>query len=128
ADNIVYIESPQTPVFFLTVHKEKGLKADNVILLNFQNSTLGFPNQISDDLILQLVLTAPEEYPYAEECRLLYVALTRTKNRIFILLDENKPGLLGLYSYYVRWIILVFSWKKKKPCNHCGYKVFLWWR
>lgn len=92
AENIVFHSSPQTPISFLTIHKSKGLEADNVVLLNFQNSTLGFPNKISDDPILDLVLTSGDEYLYAEERRLLYVALTRTRNRIFILTDENRPS------------------------------------
>lgn len=91
-DSIRYSVSPETPISFMTVHKAKGLESDNVVLLNFRNKTLGFPNQITDDLVLQLVLTAPEEYPYAEERRLLYVAITRTRNRIFILTDSNCPS------------------------------------
>ena len=46
-----YKASPNTPIIFMSAHKSKGLEADNVILLNFQNSTLGFPNKISDDPI-----------------------------------------------------------------------------
>lgn len=87
-----YNASPKTPITFLTVHKAKGLEADNVVLLNFQNSTLGFPNKIADDPMLRLVLTAPEDYPYAEERRLLYVAMTRTRNRVFILTDNKRPS------------------------------------
>lgn len=90
--NINYLASPETPIRFLTVHKAKGLEADNVVLLNFQNATLGFPNKIADDPMLRLVLTAPEDYPYAEERRLLYVAMTRTRNRVFVLTDSKKPS------------------------------------
>lgn len=90
--NIKYLASPETPIRFLTVHKAKGLEADNVVLLNFQNATLGFPNKIADDPMLRLVLTAPEDYPYAEERRLLYVAMTRTRNRVFVLTDSKKPS------------------------------------
>ena len=89
---IAYMPSPSTPISFLTVHRSKGLEADNVVLLNFQNSTLGFPNKIADDPVLSLVLTDNDEFPYAEERRLLYVALTRTRNRVFVLADENKPS------------------------------------
>lgn len=90
--SLKYLASPETPISFMTVHKSKGLEADNVVLLNFQNATLGFPNKIADDPMLRLVLTAPEDYPYAEERRLLYVAMTRTKNRVFILTDSKRPS------------------------------------
>ena len=76
----------------MSVHKSKGLEADNVILLNFKNDKLGFPNQIADDKVLNLVLTNAEDFKFAEECRLFYVAITRTKNRTFILTDNRNPS------------------------------------
>lgn len=91
-EKVIYKDSPKTPMAFLTVHKSKGLEADNIVLLNFKNATLGFPNKISDDPILELVLSSADTYAYAEERRLLYVALTRTKNRSYVLVDENKPS------------------------------------
>jgi DNA helicase-4 len=42
---------------FLTVHKSKGLEADNVIVINMENKLSGFPNKIADDPILSLVLS-----------------------------------------------------------------------
>ncbi|MDO4805358.1 MAG: UvrD-helicase domain-containing protein [Lachnospiraceae bacterium] len=89
---LTYNASPATPISFLTVHRSKGLEADNVVLLNFRNETLGFPNKIADDPLLGLVLTDGDEFPYAEERRLLYVALTRTRNRVFVLVDESRPS------------------------------------
>ena len=89
---MVYKYSPQTPVSFLSVHKSKGLEADNVVLLNFKNTMLGFPNKIADDPILELVLSSADIYEYAEERRLLYVALTRTKNRSYVLVDAEQPS------------------------------------
>ena len=90
--NIRLKEYPDTPVSFLSIHKAKGLEADNVVLLNFQNSTLGFPNKISDDPLLELVLADDDSFMYAEERRLFYVALTRTRNRIYVLVNENIPS------------------------------------
>lgn len=93
SDRFVYKKSPSTPITFMTVHKAKGLEADNVILLNFQNSTLGFPNKIADDPMLELVLSAADNFPYGEERRLFYVAMTRTKNRLIVLTDSSKPSV-----------------------------------
>ena len=91
-EHLHYKYSPDTPVSFLTVHRSKGLEADNVILLNFENSVLGFPNKIADDPMLEVVLSKADEYMYAEERRLLYVALTRTKNRVCVLVNGERPS------------------------------------
>ena len=89
----IYLDSPQTPIRFLTIHRAKGLEADNVVFLNFRNGMLGFPSQMEDNPILNLVLSEPEDYPYAEERRLLYVALTRTRNREYIMVDQDHPSV-----------------------------------
>lgn len=92
-EKLIYLPIPELNIEFLSVHKSKGLEADNVILLNFKNDKLGFPNQIQDDKVLNLVLTDSENFRFAEERRLFYVAITRTKNRTFILTDNNRPSL-----------------------------------
>ena len=91
-EQLEYIPIPELQIDFFSVHKSKGLEADNVILLNFKNDKLGFPNQIADDKVLNLVLTNAEDFKFAEERRLFYVAITRTKNRIFILTDNKNPS------------------------------------
>ena len=91
-EKIVYKASPEMNMSFLTVHKSKGLEADNVIILNFMNDTLGFPNKITDDPLLDLVLTSPDGFPYSEERRLLYVALTRSRKKTYILVDADAPS------------------------------------
>lgn len=78
---------------FLTVHKSKGLEADNIIILNLENKMSGFPNQIEDDPILDFVLTQSEKYPFAEERRLFYVALTRTRNKCYLLVPEINSSI-----------------------------------
>lgn len=76
---------------FKTVHKAKGLEADNVILLNLNDSNYGFPNKIDNEL--QKKILPKNKYLYEEERRLFYVALTRTKNNIFLLVDKEKPSI-----------------------------------
>ena len=74
---------------FITVHKSKGLEADNVIILNLKNHLLGFPNKMTDDPILSLLLSDAEDYRFAEERRLFYVALTRTQNEVVLFIPSD---------------------------------------
>lgn len=64
------------------------MEAENVIVINLENRLVGFPNKISDDPVLSLVLTDLDTFSYAEERRLFYVALTRTKNITYIVAPE----------------------------------------
>lgn len=78
---------------FLTVHRSKGLEADNVIIINLENKLTGFPNKISDDPILALVLTDLDDFNFSEERRLFYVALTRTKNTTYLLTPIQRQSI-----------------------------------
>ena len=71
----------------LTIHKSKGLESDNVILINSDN----IPSRIKEDNILNKLNLSKDRFPFNEERRLFYVALTRTKNNIYILV--NNPSL-----------------------------------
>ena len=64
---------------FITVHSSKGLEADHVILPRVTSETLGFPSRVSDDPVLKLAMPRGDDFEYAEERRLFYVALTRAK-------------------------------------------------
>ena len=78
---------------FLTVHKSKGLEADYVIILQCNKDTYGFPSLVSDDPVLNYVLTKSDQYPYGEERRLFYVAITRAKVKTYILYDRRYPSV-----------------------------------
>ena len=78
---------------FLTVHKSKGLEADYVILLQCNKDTYGFTSLVSDDPVLNYVLTKSDQFPYGEERRLFYVAITRAKMKTFVLYDKRFPSV-----------------------------------
>lgn len=78
---------------FLTAHKSKGLEADYVIILQCNKDTYGFPSLVSDDPVLNYVLTKSDQYPYGEERRLFYVSITRAKIRTFVLYDKRFPSV-----------------------------------
>ena len=77
---------------FMTVHRAKGLGYDNVIIINAIDAVYGFPSQVRDDPVLKFVLKDDQSIEYAEERRLFYVALTRTKNRVYIVVPQQHPS------------------------------------
>ena len=54
------------------------------------NKTLGFPNKTVDDKILRFVSKSKINYLYDEERRLFYVALTRTKEKVYLFAPINS--------------------------------------
>lgn len=98
-DIIIYKKNPSIKIIYLTVHKSKGLESENVIIINLINNYLGFPSQIKNEKILRLVSNNYDRYPYSEERRLFYVALTRTKNYVYLLVPKTN------YSIFIKELI-----------------------
>ena len=73
----------------MTVHASKGLQADYVFILNNKNGRKGFPSKIEDAPVMKLFSDNPEEFPYAEERRLFYVAMTRAKKKVIFVPPSN---------------------------------------
>ncbi len=77
----------------LTIHKAKGLEADVVFLLGATNRKgQDFPSSIQDDPIISLFMTSVDEMPWAEERRLLYVALTRAKHKVYVVTPQGEAS------------------------------------
>ena len=76
-------------ISYKTIHASKGLESDFVILINAGN----IPNRNADEPIINLLLGASEYFQFAEERRLFYVALTRTKSIIYILEQNKRPSV-----------------------------------
>lgn len=104
-------------ISFMTVHGSKGLQADYVFLLNTKAYGMGFPSQIADAPILQLLLDNCDHYPFAEERRLFYVAITRAKKKVWLV------TLKGNESVFVKEIDEVHGEDMRKEqytCPLCG--------
>lgn len=80
-------------VKFLTAHSSKGLTFDNVIVINNNDNIYGFPSKVIDDPLINLINKKEENFVYAEERRLFYVAITRTKNYVYLLYEKKKESL-----------------------------------
>lgn len=124
------VKYPKLDITFMTAHASKGLGYDNVIVVNGRNETYGFPSKIEDDPVLSFVIKGDRSIDYAEERRLFYVAMTRTKNRVYFLAPEENPSefLLEIKRDYKN-VVLRGTWNEnppknsipKKSCPICGY-------
>lgn len=104
-----YINYNNCNIKYLTIHRSKGLEEECVVIINLRDDTLGIPNKIKDDKVLKYVNNNVDIYPFEEERRLFYVALTRTKNEIYLLVDRKNPSifvkeLIKNYSKYIEYI------------------------
>ena len=78
---------------FLTIHKSKGLEADNVVLLDFNRELLLSPHPYGDLFNLFGDTRLTER---ADQARLIYVALTRAKRRLYLLTKDPNVGLTNI--------------------------------
>ena len=112
---------PSLDLSFSTVHGAKGLEAEYVVVLGVCAGRYGFPTEVTDDPLLDLVLSAPEHHPNAEERRLLYVALTRAARRVYVLAEGSarSPFVKELLEEDYR--IEVFGGRAAPvaPCPDC---------
>ncbi|WP_333500870.1 DNA helicase IV [Kluyvera genomosp. 2] len=83
---------PKLNIDFMTVHASKGQQADYVIVLGLQEGFDGFPAPVRESIMEQALLPEPEDFPDAEERRLLYVAMTRARLRVWLLFNKAQPS------------------------------------
>lgn len=86
------VDTNRIDLEFITVHASKGLEADHIILPRMTSETLGFPSKVADDPVLLLAMPSGDDYPFAEERRLFYVALTRAKQTVTLVTMERKES------------------------------------
>lgn len=125
---------PKAKLEFLTAHSSKGLGFDNVIIINARNEVFGFPSKIDDDPVMKYVTKDDTSIEYAEERRLFYVAMTRTKNRVYIVTPEQHPSefILELIKDYPNVLVLgnlikdnSVNMSLMKKCPICSYPLQL---
>lgn len=112
---------PKLKLIFSTVHASKGLESDYVIVLGLSAGKFGFPSEIVDDPLLDMVLAKSEGYANAEERRLLYVAITRAKRRVFLLSEGKQPSSFVKEILAGGYDVTVFGHAPEAdvPCPKC---------
>lgn len=98
-------------IYYKTIHKAKGLEEENILIINLTNDTNSLPSKIKDESILKYVLIHKDIYPYEEERRLFYVAITRTENYCYLYVDKKNPSIfieeiIKNYKKYITFINL----------------------
>lgn len=96
---------------FFTIHRSKGLTADNVLIINcveHPDEKFGFPAgdgiQSVKDEVLNLC-RGPEFRLAEEETRLFYVALTRAKKRVFVQTVKGKESRFTTPKFLPRALV-----------------------
>ena len=83
---------PQLRILSSTAHSSKGSEADYVVIIGLKSGKHGFPSEMADDPVLEMVLADGEAFEFAEERRLFYVALTRARKRVYLVTDAASPS------------------------------------
>lgn len=114
-DILICKDIPSANIEAITIHRSKGLTADQVIVFGLREDT--FPSKgyseywifeyfrldTLDDVLRfngKEIKFLEESYPNAEERRLFYVALTRTRNKVYLVAPKSEK----IASSFVREI------------------------
>ena len=84
---------PKLQLEFMTIHASKGQQADYVIVVGLKEGSDGFPAPARESVMEEALLPVPEDFPDAEERRLLYVAITRARHRVWLLFNKDEPSV-----------------------------------
>lgn len=106
---ITYVGYEDIFIEGMTIHKSKGLTCDEVIVIGLNNQ---FPSEGHSKFWIESLFKKPiedEKIPFAEERRIFYVALTRTRNRVHLLTNVNAK----YRSPFVDEIAYIINDKKK---------------
>lgn len=126
AHRVICTAYPDAKLTFLTTHSAKGLGYDEVIIVNMIEGRFGFPSQIENDPIMKLVVSEDRGINFSEERRLFYVALTRTKNNVYLMTPKSKPSRFVLELIkdhnikHAHDLSLEINEKYRYKCPECG--------
>src|SRR5436190_964420 len=106
-------QTRQLKAQFMTVHKAKVLEADIIVILNCNSGKYGFPSEMSEDQVLNLLLSESDQFENGEERRLFYVAMTRAKEIVYFIADSSFK------SKFILELELESGQSPNKKCPSC---------
>lgn len=116
-----------THVKFITAHSAKGLEADYVFLLA-DMGTACFPSTVDED-ISSLFPDLNEDIAVPEERRVFYVAMTRAREKLFIVNRYGGKDAFASKSPFLGEIIdeNISSFESSTPvCSVCNGPLIIW--
>jgi superfamily I DNA/RNA helicase len=102
-----------------TIHASKGLEAKVVFILGLNEGPGGFPDIWLEDRIFQVVKKANHDLLLEEERRLFYVAITRAKDKLFLITEKGNE------SSFIKEIPEMFTVKSSLPFKSVVDKVII---
>ncbi len=113
------IDYPEAKIRFSTAHRSKGTESDYIIIINLTDDRVRFPNKIIDDPLLRFVQRETASIPFDEERRLFYVALTRTRNSVYLVSPDNGSSVFVKELHEQQNIPVLDSDEGITPCPRC---------
>ena len=100
-----------------TIHAAKGLEAKVVFIIGLTEGNGGFPDIWLEDRIFQVIKKANHDLLMEEERRLFYVAITRAKDKLFLITEKGNE------SSFLKEIPDIFTVKTGIPIKSVVEKV-----
>lgn len=107
-------------IYHSSIHRQKGAEYDWVIVDDLIDSFVGFPNQMGEDSVLNMVMEKPENFDNAEERRVFYVAMTRSKKSTFLITSYDKMS-----SFFLEIKDEIKLFKDIEECDVCEDGIIL---
>ncbi len=102
-----------------TIHAAKGLEAKVVFIIGLTDGSGGFPDIWLEDRIFQVIKKANHDLLMEEERRLFYVAITRAKDKLFLITEKGNE------SSFLKEIPETFTVKTSIPIKAVVERVIL---
>lgn len=79
-------------ISMMTIHASKGLEAQHVFVLFPDGVNRKFPSDIEDHFVFNMLKTTSDDFPFSEERRLMYVAITRAEQNLYFVSSKEDPN------------------------------------